>query len=855
MEAPGCRGEGASKRRLDQRCIRNVSIVGAVGHGKSVLARALGHTLAAAAQGTDQAQADSSSGDGLLGWSSVQLPAHEPCRRLNVVDTPGQGDLLAEVGAGLRLTDGALVVVDCMEGMRLLTETALRYALSERVKPVLVISKLDQAILEHKLPEALYERLCAIVAAFNGLVSTLRSEGMSDSLARPDEGSVVFASGLHGWGFTLHTFAERLRKALGGEGEAAQITKRLWGDHFYDPDTKTWLTTSVCHTTGKKLRRGFCRFVLEPIYKIIRGCLGGSDKRRFRKTHLRQLDIKLDGYDHISDATEVMKSTMATLLPLPGALVKTIAEHLPSPMEAQVYRAEVLYAGSADDECSMAIARCDEDGPLMLHIAKLVLSPGHDAKERTFYALGRVFAGTVVPGRQVRVLASSHNRFYWDRPESKLGSVAGLYAVVHGRFEPVDAATAGDIVILPDDCFFDSGTITSSDITLKHSFRPILRPSFVIGTALQLKNTTSLPRDITAALRRLSGTCLGGQCWLDEYADEGLVICGAGTQPLELLVGRATTYLASLGVEFTSHSAPAVSLRETVTAPSSQVCLTKSPNKNNRLYMTAEPLPPGLADAIDTHDVDPSADPHILSRQLYTWNVVDSRQMWGWGPNERGPNALFDMVLDTGRYCYPYRHEVKSAVVSGFNFATQEGVLCGEPVRGVRFNLVDTTLHPDARRRGAGQIIPTARRGVWAALMAAQPRLMEPVYLIEARANEANIDAACALIAQRRGQVLSPHPDRRTNVNDSTGGLTTDHNEPKHAIVAYLPVAESLGFWAALREATGGANVQFVFDHWQLVEGDPRDPSSRAGQLVLGVRRRKGLKEEIPSLDDLVDKL
>jgi elongation factor 2 len=266
--------------------------------------------------------------------------------------------------------------------------------------------------------------------------------------------------------------------------------------------------------------------------------------------------------------------------------------------------------------------------------------------------------------------------------------------------------------------------------------------------------------------------------------------------------------------------------------------------------------------------------------------------MWGWGPNERGPNALFDMVLDTGRYCYPYRHEVKSAVVSGFNFATQEGVLCGEPVRGVRFNLVDTTLHPDARRRGAGQIIPTARRGVWAALMTAQPRLMEPVYLIEARANEANIDAACALIAQRRGQVLSPHPDRRTNVNDSTGGLTTDHNEPKHAIVAYLPVAESLGFWAALREATGanatqsitvavgpplqhvcadacvcgvpclcgvwsegGANVQFVFDHWQLVEGDPRDPSSRAGQLVLNVRRRKGLKEEIPSFDDLADKL
>ena len=53
-----------------------------------------------------------------------------------------------QVAAGLRLTDGALVVVDCLEGMSLLTERALRCALSERVKPVLVISKLDQAILE-----------------------------------------------------------------------------------------------------------------------------------------------------------------------------------------------------------------------------------------------------------------------------------------------------------------------------------------------------------------------------------------------------------------------------------------------------------------------------------------------------------------------------------------------------------------------------------------------------------------------------------------------------------------------------------------------------------------------------------
>ena len=51
----------------------------------------------------------------------------------------------------MRVADGVMVVVDCMEGVCLHTETALRYALSERLKPVLVISKLDTAILDHQL--------------------------------------------------------------------------------------------------------------------------------------------------------------------------------------------------------------------------------------------------------------------------------------------------------------------------------------------------------------------------------------------------------------------------------------------------------------------------------------------------------------------------------------------------------------------------------------------------------------------------------------------------------------------------------------------------------------------------------
>ncbi len=70
---------------------------------------------------------------------------------------------------------------------------------------------------------------------------------------------------------------------------------------------------------------------------------------------------------------------------------------------------------SADEQHNTLITLTTLDthrtGPLILHVVKLVL----DSKERTSYALGRVFAGTVVPGRLVRVLTSPHNRYYWDR--------------------------------------------------------------------------------------------------------------------------------------------------------------------------------------------------------------------------------------------------------------------------------------------------------------------------------------------------------------------------------------------------------------------------------------------------------
>jgi len=73
---------------------------------------------------------------------------------------------------------------------------------------------------------------------------------------------------------------------------------------------------------------------------------------------------------------------------------------------------------------------------------------------------------------------------------------------------------------------------------------------------------------------------------------------------------------------------------------------------------------------------------------------------------------------------------------------------------------------------------------------------------------------------------------------------------------AYLPVAESFGFTQHLRAMTSGrAFPQCVFDHWEMLTSDPFDAASKAGTLVTAVRKRKGLKEGIPDLENFIDKL
>ena len=179
---------------------------------------------------------------------------------INLIDSPGHVDFSSEVTAALRITDGALVVVDCIEGVCVQTETVLRQALGERIKPVLTINKLDRCFLElHLEGEEAFVAYRRVIENANVILSTYSDEALGDCQVYPEKGTVCFSAGLHGWAFTLDTFAEMYAAKFKIPKE--KMMDKLWGDNFFDPKAKKWTKK---HTGAATCNRAFVQFISAP---------------------------------------------------------------------------------------------------------------------------------------------------------------------------------------------------------------------------------------------------------------------------------------------------------------------------------------------------------------------------------------------------------------------------------------------------------------------------------------------------------------------------------------------------------------------------------------------------------------
>jgi len=532
-------------------------------------------------------------------------------------------------------------------------------------------------------------------------------------------------------------------------------------------------------------------------------------------------DLQLEG-------KPLMKVVMRTWLPAGEALFLMICIHLPSPVTAQKYRTEMLYEGPKDDEVAIAMKNCDPKGPLMMYISKMV--PTSD--KGRFYAFGRVFSGKIATGQKCRIMGPN---YIPGKKEDLNEKAIQRTILMMGRYiEAIEDVPSGNIcgLVGVDQFLVKTGTITTFKEAhnlkvMKFSVSPVVR------VAVEPKNPSDLPK-LVEGLKRLAKSDPMVQCVIEESGEH--IIAGAGELHLEICLKDLEEDHAQIPLK---KSDPVVSYRETVSEESSQMCLSKSPNKHNRLFMKACPMPDGLAEDIDNGEVTNRQDFKIRGRYLadkYEYDITEARKIWCFGPDTMGPNLLIDCTKGV-----QYLNEIKDSVVAGFQWATKEGVLCDENMRSSRFNIYDVTLHTDAIHRGGGQIIPTARRVLYACALTAEPRLMEPVYLVEIQCPETAVGGIYGVLNRRRGHVFE---------EAQTPGT------PMFVVKAYLPVNESFGFTADLRSNTGGqAFPQCVFDHWQVMPGDPLDDASKPYSICQETKKRKGLKEALPDLGNYMDKL
>jgi elongation factor 2 len=452
------------------------------------------------------------------------------------------------------------------------------------------MNKMKRDLIELQLEqEELYQTFQRIVENVNVIVATYCDDDgpMGTVRVDPSSGSVGFGSGLHGWAFTLKQFSEMYASKFGVDID--KMMKKLWGENFFNPKTKKWQKAK-----NEDNKRSFCMYVLDPIFMVFDAIMN------FKKDDTEKLLGKLTTatgkkvnevmkHDELQlEGKPLMKVVMRSWLPAGEAMFQMIVIHLPSPVTAQRYRCEILYEGPKDDVVCTAMKNCDPEGPLMMYISKMV--PTSD--KGRFYAFGRVFSGKIATGMKARIMGP--NYLPGKKEDLYEKSIQRTILMMGGRVDAIEDVPAGNIcgLVGVDQFLVKTGTITTHKEAhnmkvMKFSVSPVVR------VAVEPKNPSDLPK-LVEGLKRLSKSDPMVQCLIEESGEH--IIAGAGELHLEICLKDLEEDHAQIPLK---KSDPVVSSRETVFEESNQMCLSKSPNKHNRLFMKAVPMPDGLAEDID----------------------------------------------------------------------------------------------------------------------------------------------------------------------------------------------------------------------------------------------------------------
>lgn len=352
---------------------------------------------------------------------------------INLIDSPGHIDFSSEVSTASRLCDGAVVLVDAVEGVCSQTVTVLRQSWIEKLKPLLVINKIDRLVTELKMtPQEAYVHLSKLLEQVNAVLgSFFQGERMEEDLNwrekmeervnataankastasdtasevggdlqfeelddedlyfAPEKNNVIFSSAIDGWAFTCRQFASMYEKKLGIK--RGIMERCLWGNFYLDPKTKKVLGQK--HLKGRNLKPMFVQLVLEPVWTVYQATIGADGGRgdpALLEKVTKSLNITIA--PHILRARDprlLLTTVFASWLPLSTALLVSVIESLPSPPAAQAERLPCVIDESPDAQFidksvrdAMVSFKTDKSDPVVAYVSKMVSIPESELPE------------------------------------------------------------------------------------------------------------------------------------------------------------------------------------------------------------------------------------------------------------------------------------------------------------------------------------------------------------------------------------------------------------------------------------------------------------------------------------------
>jgi len=837
--------------------IRNISIIAHVDHGKTALTESLTHVHMDVGEEKERGITIKSAA------VSIQLSRTEQCPDeqkeiereylINLIDSPGHVDFSSEVTAALRITDGAICVVDCIEGVCVQTETVLRQAIAERVKPVLFLNKIDRIWLEKQLSvQETYNLFRRTIESTNVICSSFKDEALGPIELSPSRNAVAFGSGYFGWGFTINDFAKMYGHRFAVS--AQKMSRKLWGNHYFDGERGQWTKEK----SDSAPVNGFCEFILKPLEVLHEAIMKEETAVYLPILSALRLGISRLELEACDRPKDVLRLVMSRWFPAKRCVLDLAADQLPSPIEAQRYRIPTLYTGPLDTAEAADMIRCDSSGTLSMYISKMIpikKDPGR------FIAFGRVFSGTIRRGQELCISGGSAGGSVGGQSRKK---VQGILMMMGSKVEAVTECRAGSVcgVMGIDRYLTKSGTL--SDSAQCFPFKSMsFSVSPVVKVAVNVIDSRNLPK-LIEGLKRLAK--YDGIVQIERNKQGQHVVAGAGELHLETCLNTLRDdFMQNVSI---STGSPIVSFCEGIGGPSGSTpvkgqtdkflpstVIGKSPNKLNRIYLTVEPLSESICTAIESGEVALRGNMKIFARDFVgkfgaEWNggKESASRIWSFGSPPYGQcNVLVNMTKGA-----EHLEKVRSHILEGFAQMTCGGVLGDEPLRGVRVNLVDVKIHSDSAHHGAGQIVPAMVRAMRAGLLAATPKILEPIYSVEIEVPSSCNDAMNGVFStfgMVRGEVLSVE-DR------SECGIPLNRISGEVPIVETLKNEQHETFTGMLRGRTKGkAFAVMRFARWKPLEGDPMAEDTMAHDVVMAIRKRKGMKMEMPSFWDFAAKI